>query len=216
MQIKICGMRCTKNIADITGKQPDYLGFIFYEKSPRFAQADIANFVRSSVPNEIKKIGVFVNEVNEKISQRVTEFQLQGIQMHGDETIERCREIRKLFPNLLLSKAFGVDDKFCLSEVNAYATHCDYLLFDTKTKNYGGSGKTFSWNILRNYSLTVPFFLSGGIGLTNIDEVIRFSRDIPQLMGVDVNSKVELQPGVKNVKVVQEMIERVRNGTSCR
>jgi phosphoribosylanthranilate isomerase len=198
MKIKVCGLKYPENIEAVTALQPDYVGFIFYGKSPRY-MAGLAADVLKSLPEGIKKTGVFVNESAEKIEHLITEYGFDAIQMHGDESPEFCAAFKG---KVTVLKAFGINEDFDFEQLKDYANNVDLFLFDTKTKEYGGSGKTFDWGILDNYKLDVPFFLSGGIGLENIAEVKNITH--PQFYGVDLNSRFEIEPGLKNIEKLEE------------
>lgn len=202
VKLKICGMRDTANIADVAALQPDYLGFLFYEKSPRFVGAD---FNMPDLPNGVKRVGVFVNEKTENIFQRIERYKLDFVQLHGNETVRECDVLHT--KGVRVIKAFSVDDGFDFDVTKSFETYVHYFLFDTKGKYFGGNAKTFDWSLLRKYNQTVPFFLSGGISPENISAV----RELQGLNihAIDVNSGVEEHPAFKNVskvKAIQEVI----------
>ena len=195
VRLKICGMKYPDNILDIVSLQPDYLGFIFYEKSSRFFSGTIP-----SLPENIKKVGVFVNASKDEIVEKVEKHSLDLVQLHGEETPEFCKELRaclversrnpdsnhmssraKLRDNEIptfagIIKAFPIKDHFNFDLLKPYESVCDYFLFDTKGKDPGGNGYTFDWEILQNYPSTKPYFLSGGIGLEEVKNVQEFLR----------------------------------------
>ena len=201
IQIKICGMKFSENISEIALLQPDYLGFIFYEKSPRNFEKTIPVFNKS-----IKKVGVFVNASFEEIQEKVKQHELDLVQLHGDESPDFCQLLQS--NKFKVIKAFSVDNQFNFSELENYYTYCDYFLFDTKGTNYGGNGVTFDWSILENYHLDKRYFLSGGIGLENIDEVKSFlTKDYSKnCIAIDCNSKLEVSPGLKSIQKVKQLI----------
>ncbi len=201
VQIKICGMKFPDNINDIAQLQPDYLGFIFYGKSPRNFENDIPNLSKS-----IKKVGVFVNASLEEILEKTTQFQLDLIQLHGDESSEFCHSVQQ--KNIKVIKAFSIDNHFNFNELNNYNNYCDYFLFDTKGINYGGNGCAFDWLVLEKYNLEKPYFLSGGIGLENLDDIkIFLTKDYAkQCIAIDCNSKLEIAPGLKSTEKVKQII----------
>ena len=198
MKIKVCGLKHPENIEAVTALQPDYVGFIFYGKSPRY-MAGLSVDVLKNIPATIKKTGVFVNESAENITSLITEYGFDVIQLHGDESPEFCAGFKG---KVTVIKAFGINEDFDFEQLKDYANNVDLFLFDTKAKEYGGSGKTFNWNILDNYKLDVPFFLSGGIGPENIAEVKNITH--PQFYGVDLNSRFEIEPGLKNIEKLEE------------
>jgi len=219
MKIKVCGMRNPENISSLLALKPDFVGFIFYNKSKRF----VANFPQVEFPSEVKKVGVFVNE-REEIIKKVNQFQLDYVQLHGDETPQFCQKlINKLTElsrrkknchselvsessKLEIIKAFSVDEKFNFEETKPYENYCSYFLFDTKGDNYGGNGIKFNWEVLQNYKGNIPFFLSGGIGLEDKDELLSFLRrqESKQCYAVDVNSGFEIEPALKNIEKLKE------------
>ena len=195
MKLKICGMKYSENIQKVATLLPDYLGFIFYEKSPRFFNGKLPELSKS-----IQKVGVFVNASISDILQKIKEYNLQVVQLHGNESPEIC-EILKII-NIPVIKVFSVDDSFDFEAIQPYENVCDYFLFDTKGKNPGGNGTTFNWQILKNYPSKKPFFLSGGIGLEEIEAIKKLNLPI---YAIDVNSKFETKPGVKNTQLLKEL-----------
>lgn len=194
VKFKVCGMKYSENIQDISTLKPDYLGFIFWEKSAR-------NFHLTELPKldaSIKKVGVFVNPNLEEIQEKITNFQLEAVQLHGKESVDFCNNVKKL--DIEIIKAFSVDNDFDFNQLRAYENAVDYFLFDTKGKLPGGNGTTFDWQVLENYTLEKPFFLSGGIGLTEITKTKEFlDSDLSKYCyAIDVNSRFELEPGLKN------------------
>lgn len=192
MIIKVCGMRETSNIQEVENLGVDWMGFIFYEKSKRFVS------VRPEyLPIKVKRIGVFVDCTIENILTKMEEFQLDGIQLHGSESPEYCQELRRRINRpILINKAFGIRTIDDLKQIDAYEGLCNYYLFDTKTESKGGSGQSFDWSILTHYQGETPFLLSGGIGLENEEELKSFHHK--QLAGVDLNSKFEISPALKD------------------
>ena len=195
-------MRDAANVADVAALQPDYLGFIFYEKSPRFVGAD---FKMPDLPTGVKRVGVFVNEKIDTIIQFIEKYSLDMVQLHGTETADECGVLHA--KGIEVIKAFSVDDDFDFEATKPFEKAVTYFLFDTKGKYFGGNAKTFDWSLLRKYNQRVPFFLSGGISPENISAV-RELQDL-NIHAIDVNSGVEDHPACKNVgkvKVIQEVI----------
>ena len=204
MKLKICGMKYVDNIRQVAELKPDYLGFIFYEKSKRNFEGIIPE-----IPKGIKKTGVFVNEYLEILVSLAEEYKLEAIQLHGDESVEYIKELKghlessreeKRLPKVEIIKVFGIKDEFDFSILEPYEAVVDYFLFDTKGKERGGNGVTFDWKVLEGYNSKKPFFLSGGIGLqevTKVKEIVK--TDLP-VYALDVNSKFEKEPGLKSVK----------------
>jgi phosphoribosylanthranilate isomerase len=201
MKIKVCGLRDPENIKAVTALAPDYVGFIFYGPSPRFV-ADIPAGPLNDISSSIKKTAVFVNESEETINKLIEKYDFDAIQLHGGESADFCDSFKG---KVQVFKAFGVDNSFDFDQLSAYANKVDFFLFDTKTAIHGGSGKTFDWTILNKYKLGVPFFISGGISLENLDEVKNISH--PQFYGVDLNSKFETAPGLKNIAQLEKAFE---------
>ena len=197
MKLKICGMKYRANIQEVAALQPDYLGFIFYEKSPRFCNDELPE-----IPNTIAKVGVFVNAPLSEILNKIKAYNLQLVQLHGEESPEICEVLRLI--NIKVIKTFSIDDTFDFETLRPYEPVCDYFLFDTKGKHYGGNGTTFNWEILKKYPSQKPFFLSGGIGLEEISKLKQLNLPIYAL---DVNSKFETEPGLKNSNACKKIIQ---------
>ena len=187
-------MREPDNIEALITLAPDYMGFICYEPSPRYIDA-LPVAVTQALPAAIQKTGVFVNETAEVITGLITKYDFAAIQLHGNESPEFCALFKD---KVIVLKAFGVDEQFDFELLKPYVNHVDFFLFDTKTDKHGGSGKTFDWRVLDKYSLNMPFFLSGGISLDNLSEIAKIEH--PHLYGVDLNSRFETAPGVKNIE----------------
>ncbi|MDN3587626.1 phosphoribosylanthranilate isomerase [Pedobacter aquatilis] len=200
-------MKFAANIAAIAELQPDYLGFIFYDKSPRFI-SDVSAELIKYIPAEIKTVGVFVNEDLETVKQKVKFHQLKAVQLHGNETPDYCQQLKDNFNDLEVIKAFGLDEDFDFSILDVYVAAVDYFLFDTKTKAHGGSGKTFDWQILKQYRLDKSYFLSGGIDLEHAASINEIKDE--RLYALDINSRFEIEPGFKNVEKVIEFVKEIR------
>jgi len=219
MKLKVCGMKYEENIRKIAALQPDYLGFIFYGKSKR-------NFdgVIPELPKSINKTGVFVNATIDFVVDKVQQYDLQAVQLHGDESVEYIKELRqaKLVSdshNLIskqvrndfeIIKVFGIKESFNFDILKPYESVVDYFLFDTKGKERGGNGITFDWTVLEKYPYTKPFFLSGGIGLEQLKELQKIRKTDLPIYALDVNSKFEVKAGLKSV----ENIQRFKNEIS--
>ncbi|MCJ8211099.1 phosphoribosylanthranilate isomerase [Mucilaginibacter sp. RS28] len=198
MKIKVCGLKETENIKAVAALQPDYIGFIFYPRSPRY-NPELSAEALKSLPLNIKKVGVFVNAGTEDVKEKIAQYGLDVVQLHGSESPEECAVLKS---EAEVWKAFGVDENFDFANLEAYKGAVDYFLFDTKTKEHGGSGRIFDWNILENYRLDVPFFLSGGLSPENIKNVKELKH--PQFFGVDLNSRFETEPGIKNTEQLKQ------------
>ena len=212
MKIKVCGMRDSGNIVDLAQLKPDYLGLIFYSQSKRFAE-NLDKDILGSLPDSIKLTGVFVNETIDEIIKKVIEYNLGAVQLHGSESVIYCRQLKDLlsvtlpFKKLEIIKAFGISPGFDFNQLQLFNDVVDYFLFDTKTTGHGGSGVAFDWKILEQFKGQKPYFLSGGLSPDNISDI---SNLVPeQLYGIDLNSKFELEPGVKDIKSLRTVFELV-------
>jgi phosphoribosylanthranilate isomerase len=194
MLLKICGLKNKENIEQIAALKPNLMGFIFYSQSKRFVGE---NFVMPVLSSEIKKVGVFVNAKADYIIEKINEHKLDIIQLHGDESASFCESMSHFIPVI---KAFGVDDNFDFKKLDKYTNSCAYFLFDTKTADYGGSGKQFNHELLKKYDGETPFFLSGGIGLEEIEKLKIKKLNIH---AIDVNSKFETEPGIKDIEMLK-------------
>jgi len=198
MKLKVCGMKFVENIEQVSGLYPDYMGFIFYEKSKRNFEGVIPK-----LPKSIKKTGVFVNEYPEILVSLVEEYQLEAIQLHGDETIAYIKQIKTYLPSIEIIKVFGIKDEFNFELLKPFLQVVDYFLFDTKGKERGGNGYQFDWSILEAYPYEKPFFLSGGIGLKEVVDIQKvLDSDLP-MYAIDINSKFEIEPGLKNINDIK-------------
>lgn len=195
MKIKVCGLRDPENISALTVLGVNYFGFIFYPKSPRYMEHVLPPSFLELVPEHIKKVSVFVNETAENMVLLAKKFHLQVLQLHGNESPETCLTVKEA--GFEVWKAFPVDEAFDFETTALYASVTDCFLFDTKTSAHGGSGKHFNWDVLAKYKTDKPFWLSGGIGPSDASAISRFQH--PQLMGIDLNSKFEQSPGIKDV-----------------
>jgi len=202
--VKICGMKYPENIHAVAALKPDYMGFIFYPKSPRYVEPlDIATL--NSLPESIKKIGVFVNEDLEDILTIATKYNLDGVQLHGTELVKMCKELRKA--GFIVIKAFPIAEAYNFKVTKVYEGSCDYFLFDTKTDAYGGSGLKFNWGMLDEYVGETPFLLSGGIAADDAEAILKIEH--PKFAGIDLNSKFEVKPGEKNVELLRDFINQL-------
>jgi phosphoribosylanthranilate isomerase len=206
IKLKICGMREPENVRAVAALGPDYLGFIFYPLSPRFVlPSEVKNMPRCA---NMSRVGVFVNEKIEMIGEIAKSAELSAVQLHGDESPDFCAELKRREPLLKLIKVFAINEDFDGAVLEKYEQVCDFFLFDTKTEKYGGSGKNFDWNILQKMPINTPFFLSGGIGPENMLEAIASCVDLP-LHAIDLNSRVELSPGLKSTEKIEGVIENL-------
>ncbi|WP_439882842.1 phosphoribosylanthranilate isomerase [Pontibacter sp. MBLB2868] len=206
MKIKICGMRDPENIRQVAMLLPDYMGFIFYDESKRYAEGHITPELLAELPESIKKVGVFVNASTEVMKEAIEMYDLNAIQLHGRETPRQCTEVGELGVEVI--KVFSVDDKFVFENALLYETCADYFLFDTRGKDYGGNGFPFDWELLKNYLSPKPYFLSGGLNLENLKQL---SKVRPKPFAIDVNSGFEIEPGLKNMDLLKELMQMVKD-----
>ena len=205
MKIKICGLKFESNILDLSKLEPDYMGFIFWEKSKRHVKGSTPNLSQT----KIKKTGVFVNADVEKIKDKVHIHKLEAIQLHGLESPEFCKKVKNLGVEII--KAFSIDENFNFNILEKYELFSDYFLFDTKGKSPGGNGISFDWEILRNYKYEKKFFLSGGIGIESINAIKKIKNLSLPLFCLDINSRFELNPGKKNIELVKSFKNSLEN-----
>ena len=199
-------MRDAAALAAVAALAPDFLGFIFAPKSPRFVGDVLAPELVRALPSTIWKVGVFVNETTEHILATAHRFGLAAVQLHGHETAAQCEELNDA--GLLVMKAFSVGAAVDFAALLPYVPYCDFFLFDTKGAAPGGNGAIFDWNLLSAYNLPVPYFLAGGLGLEHATELAALR--LPGLVGVDLNSGFETAPGVKDAGRVGEMLKALK------
>ncbi|HEA21900.1 hypothetical protein LCGC14_1088600 [marine sediment metagenome] len=225
MKLKICGMKL--NAAEVASLRPDYLGFIFWEPSSRFFDDEIPE-----LPEGTKIVGVFVDASIEIIIQKVDKYGLHAVQLHGKESPKFCAHLRTelkkrmvggnmpvghanvgetslLDENPKIIKVISIKDNFDFRLLAPFEAFCDYYLFDTKGKLPGGNGYAFDWSVLENYPSNKPYFLSGGIGLKDAEAIKRFRKrpEAKYCYAVDVNSKFEIEPGLKDINKLKEFIK---------
>ncbi len=192
------------NTAEVATLQPDYLGFIFYKNSPRNFDSLIPE-----LPKGVKKVGVFVDEKVEVIVDKIEKYQLDALQLHGHESPEVCRLLKSTKKEII--KVFSIKDEFDFSVLNNYENVCNYFLFDTKGKLPGGNGYSFNWDVLKDYPSTKPYFLSGGIGLNELEKIKKFKESPASkyCYAIDVNSKFEIEPGLKHIEDLEKFKKHV-------
>lgn len=188
-------MRCPTNIQEVEAVGVDYMGFIFHPSSPRFIDTP-----PSYLPSKCKRVGVFVNPTLKEVKRRAKQFQLDLIQLHGDETIELCQEVKEL--GLELIKAFHPKTTTDFLALSPYLPVVDYLLFDhSTTAQPGGTGVSFNWELLNHYQDNTPFLLSGGIDSNAVPSIHEITH--PSFAGVDINSRFETEPGIKSANQIR-------------
>jgi phosphoribosylanthranilate isomerase len=214
LKLKICGMREAENIGAIAALEPDYMGLIFFEGSPRNVAEEI-----KVLTSGIKRTGVFVNASEEEIIQKVEDYGLEAVQLHGEESAELCKNLKKHFSEagkpVEIIKVFGIKEDFNFDRLKPYEEIVDFFLFDTRGKNRGGNGITFDWELLKEYPSTTPFFLSGGIGIGEVAAIRSFysyfkrNNNQELFYGIDVNSKFETVPGMKDPAALKKFREEL-------
>lgn len=198
-------MRDPENITDVAALRPQYLGFIFYPKSPRFVGESFD--IPGNLPASIKRVGVFVNEASPVILAKNRSLKLDFVQLHGDESPAQCDDLKAT--GLGVIKVFSLADGFNFDVTKAYRGVVDYFLFDTKGKYYGGNAKAFNWGILRKYDQEVPFFLSGGLSPANVNTLGDIQK--MNLHALDLNSGVEISPGLKDIEKIKTVMTLQRH-----
>lgn len=206
--IKVCGMRDPDNIGEIVKLQPDYIGFIFYEKSPRYVGAIDPDIIRG-LPEHVVPVGVFVNESIQKIIEITKTTGINTIQLHGSETPEFCKILKKKGYKIIKAISIPVEHKEDLfRRLESYQDNIDLFLFDTAGKAPGGNGVKFNRNILEDYDLEMPYLLSGGIGPEDINFI---KQGLPRnCVGIDLNSRFEIYPGFKDSSKLSFFIKEIR------
>lgn len=205
MLLKVCGMRDTQNITEVLTITPDYMGLIFFEKSARFVGHDFT-LPAPLAGDHPKKVGVFVNHSLEQVVSKAVQYSLTLLQLHGDETPQFCQQLKTLLPQIQIIKVFRVANDFDFEQLQPYKAFCDFFLFDTKGKDYGGNGVVFNWDILKKYDNELPLFMSGGLSLENLQELQNFIlQQQLNVHAIDVNSKFEINPALKDVEKLKEL-----------
>ena len=211
MRIKVCGMTSTEQVLQLDDMGVEFAGFIFYPKSPRY----VYKFMPKSELKKIKgkginKVGVFVNATIDEVIQTVDDCGLYLVQLHGDETPKYCEQIANY---VTVVKAFRLrEEDNVLWKVKDYMDIADMFLFDTEGVSYGGTGKKFDWNLLKGLTIGKPFFLSGGIEEGDIGKIKEFAKETvaKDLFSIDVNSKFEISPGIKDIEKLKKFIAEVK------
>ena len=207
MNIKVCGITQFKQLQQLDALNIDYAGLIFYKDSPRYMGGKITGKQIKDADFDIKKVGVFVNPTYSELLDAIDEYGLDIVQLHGNETPEMCEE---LSGEVEVIKAFRIagDESINIDEmVMPYDAACDFYLFDTAglKESFGGIGKQFDWSILKKAKIEKPFFLSGGMGPDDAQKVKAFKH--PDFFAIDVNSKFELAPGIKDMAAILKFLQ---------
>ena len=202
MKLKVCGMRELENISALSELEPNYIGFIFWAQSSRFVDKKTP-----LLDKKIIKTGVFVDATFDYILTKIKDHQLDAVQLHGQESYSYCKVIKDY--GLKVIKSFSIKNTFDFNTLEDYENSCDYYLFDTKGKLPGGNGFTFDWEVLDKYPSQKPFFLSGGIGVDNLNEIKKLVKTKLPIHAVDVNSKFENAPGNKNIELLKKFKKEI-------
>ena len=223
MVIKVCGMRDAQNIREVSQLGVDMIGMIFYPKSPRYVemQSSHAGIIPDYVKEDINiksakspaRVGVFVDDMVQNIVTRVVNYHLDYVQLHGNEPREMCENLRltldpDIRPGIKIIKAISVSDASDIQKYKKYVGAVDLFLFDTKCKTVGGSGQQFDWQVLEQYDGEIPFLLSGGIGPEDASRLHAFHH--PKCIGIDLNSRFEIEPGVKDVEKLKGFLNAMQ------
>jgi phosphoribosylanthranilate isomerase len=206
IKIKVCGMRNVVNIVEISLLEPDYMGFVFYERSPRYA-VELNHAILNTLLPSIQMVGLFVDAKLDNLVETSEYHRFDVIQLHGAETPEYCSELKTKYECEII-KAFGIQSSEDFDRTSEYEEVCDYFLFDSKTALYGGSGTKFDHSLLQYYKGNKPFFLSGGITLADAPVIKNNLHEL--CIGIDINSGFEIAPGLKNVELVKQFINFFR------
>ncbi len=198
-------MRDSANIEQVRHLNPDMIGLIFYARSPRFVGTEPLPHLTASFAPALK-VGVFVNETVAAVADIAARFRLNAVQLHGNESPTECAALRQA--GLKVIKAFGISSAADFAQCASYSDCCDMFLFDTRTAGYGGAGVKFDWNILAEYKQDTPFILSGGIGPDDAESIGHLKH--PSLVGIDLNSRFETAPALKDVAKLERFISQIR------
>ncbi|MDH5609456.1 MAG: phosphoribosylanthranilate isomerase [Cyclobacteriaceae bacterium] len=202
---KVCGMKDPENIRQAALLRPDLMGFIFYDRSLRFAGQLDPHLVQ--IPQRIRKVGVFVNEKIEAVCERVETWGLEMVQLHGDESPDYIDALRQSV-DVEIIKAIRVMDALPADQMQPYVGKVAGFLFDTAINGtHGGTGRKFDWKILRSYPFETPFLLSGGIDIDDLVEIKKMNHSA--MWGIDVNSKFEIEPGMKDIEKLKSLKEQL-------
>ncbi len=200
-------MRDQHNIKELYDAGIRMMGFIFYERSKRFISVENRQEVFQAIPEDVKKVGVFVNEDLDFVVDTIRAYKLAYVQLHGDEDPKYCAAVQE---HTKVIKVFKVDDQFDFGKTFHYQT-CDLLLFDARGKEYGGNGIQYDWELLKKYRYETPFLLSGGIGPGDVDKILSFEHH--KFIGIDINSGFEVKPGLKNIENIRSFTSYLKCST---
>lgn len=208
MKIKVCGNTDLSQLEELNNLEVDYAGLIFYQQSPRYVLKNLKGKDVRDLNTAIEKVGVFVNASEDEIMKQIDDFGLDIVQLHGDETSSFCNRISD---HVKVIKAFRIADFDTNIDwlVKEYDEVCDFYLFDKGSAGlYGGTGQKFNWNLLEKSTIGKPFFLSGGIAIDDVEALRQFRH--PFFYGIDINSKFETSPGIKDIKLISEFVNQLK------
>tara|TARA_B100000809_G_scaffold266851_1_gene332192 strand:+ start:1868 stop:2479 length:612 start_codon:yes stop_codon:yes gene_type:complete len=202
MKIKICGMGSPENILEVAALQPDYLGFIFFEKSARNFTGSIPELSKSII-----KTGVFVNATLDFVKDKINQYSFGAVQLHGNESPAYCEKVKQL--GVEIFKVLSIKNDFDFELLKPFEPVVDYFLFDTKGEHPGGNGFVFDWSVLKKYNSKIPFILSGGIGLNEAESVMEIMKSDLPVYALDLNSKFEIEPAKKDAGALKEFLNKI-------
>ena len=206
MIVKVCGITIAAQFNWLSQQPVDMIGLNFYRASKRYFSQPLVGIEANS---KVEKVGIFVNPELSYLLEKVAEYNLSMVQLHGHESAAFCEDVAS---HVAIIKAFGVDDDFLFTDTIDYLNCCRYFLFDTRTPSYGGSGKKFNWHKLSEYHYDKPFLLSGGIQPDDIQDIIDLN--FSSLAGIDINSGFEISPGIKDLEKIKKMLKLITNEES--
>ena len=210
MRIKVCGMTLPEQVNALDEMGVDFAGFIFYPKSPRYIGHKISPEKMKQIKGRIAKVGVFVNMPYDELMRTVESYRLDMVQLHGDETPFFCEKVANY---VTVIKAFRLSDNDPIEWIlRSFQDHTDMFMFDTMGAGYGGTGKKFDWNMLKEADVDKLFFLSGGIEPGDEERLIAFEKEpvAKKLFSVDINSRFEVSPGVKNMEKIASFVRTLK------
>lgn len=205
LKLKVCGLRDAANIADVGALRPDFVGFIFVPSSPRYVGASLTPD-QISLPDSVQRIGVFKDASLADVCESLEAFGLDGVQLHGQESLEYMRSLRNAHPSAIIMKAISVHGSDDIANLSGAGGLPDLFLLDGRAP---GSGVRFDWNLLAHYQAPTPFMIAGGISAQDIPRILSLQAQQPRLIGIDINSQVESAPGVKDSNRVKEVLARL-------
>jgi len=201
MIVKVCGIKTEDNLSALSNIPIDMIGLNFYPSSARYVGPEVVPLRYDILPDELSRVGVFVNESLDEIMDIADEYRLDYLQLHGDEQLDFCVEASTQLPVI---KVVRVGKSIDWHQLKGYEGVAEYILFDTNSKAYGGSGHKFDWSLLADYPLEIPYMIGGGVGPTDVQLIKAHKHH--QFVGVDINSKFESAPAVKNTELVTQFV----------